>query len=197
MTKNQSVSEGLARFLDQEGRHGLDTLTLTVNGTLQHNKTYRPEIKENDKRRRDFRESLRRQLCSKVEEYQTQRIGEKRHLANIEMLSSELSERHGDILLDGTFRIGSAQKALNLYLKYCWARGIIEEPPHCPIDSIVLKEIKCRKSWTKIRTIEEYLHVIRKIKEYLHVICKAEADENGQTLARWELKIWETATSKR
>lgn len=186
--KNQSVSEGLARFLDQEGRHGLDTLTLTVNGTLQRNPTYRSEIKENDKRRHDFRESLRRQLCSKVEEYQTQRIGEERHLANIEMLSSELSERHGDILRDGTFRIGSAQKALNLYLKYCWARGIIEEPPHCPIDRIVLDEIKWRGTpWTRICTIKEYEDIIEKAKE------KA----NGKSLACWELEVWETATSKR
>lgn len=184
MTKNQSVSEGLARFLNQE------TLTLTVDGTLRRNPTYRSEIKDDDKRRRDFKESLRHQLCSQVEEYQTQRIGDERHLANIEMLSSKLSECHGDILLDGTFRIGSAQKALNLYLKYCWARGIIEEPPHCPIDSIVLKEIKCpNTSWTKICTTEEYLHFIGK--------ARKEADAQGQTLARWELQIWQDATSKR
>lgn len=189
MTRNLSVSEGLSRFLNQE------TLTLTVNGSLGRNPTYRHGI--DDKRKSEFRESLQCQLCSQVEEYQTQRIGDKRHLANIETLSSTLSERHGDILLDGTFRIGSAQKALNLYLKYCWARGVVPEPPHCPIDAIIINEIKCASSsgcrickdvtWTKIRRTSEYMHFVDKAKE--------RADENGLSLARWELEIWEKATS--
>ncbi len=88
--------------------------------------------------------------------------------------------------------------SLNLYLKYCWARGIIKEPPHCPIDSIVIEQIKCpsdkkckickNTSWTKIDDKEEYQHFIDN--------ARTKANVQGQTLACWELKIWQTAMSK-
>ena len=189
MARNRPVSEGLAKFLDQE------TFALTVNGALGRNKTYRGGIDSNS--RSGFRESLRCWLYSRVEEYRAERIGDERHLANIEALSSMLSERHGDILLGGTFHIGSAQKALNLYLKYCWARGVVLEPPHCPIDSIVLAKIaKCASdvgcricadvTWTKIRCIHEYMHFVDK--------AKVRAADKRLSLARWELGIWEEGT---
>ena len=190
MARNRSISEGLAKFLAQE------TFALTVNGAIGRNRTYRDGVDEKSKR--EFRESLRCWLSSKVREYRAERIGDKQHLTNIETLSSTLSKHHGDILLCGRFRIGTAQKALNLYLKYCWARGVVPEPPHCPIDSIVLAQItkcasgvRCRicadVTWTKIRCIHEYVHFVDK--------AKARADEKGLSLARWELGIWGAATS--
>ena len=185
------VEDPLNLFLERE------TLTFTISGALGHNPTYCCNVAE--KRKNEFRDSLRDQLSCKLEEYKEGRVQNDRHVANIEALSSILSEHHREILIDSKFRIGTAQKALNLYLKYSWARGIIEEPPHCPIDSIVLKEIKkcpsdaqCQicpnTTWTKICTIQEYLHFIDK--------ARIEADAQGQTLARWELEIWQTATSK-
>ena len=188
MASTRSVSEGLDRFLAQE------TFALTVNGAIGRNKTYRDGIDQVS--RRDFRKSLRCWLYARVGEYRAQQIGHERHLANIERLSSTLSESHGDILLDGTFHIGAAQKALNLYLKYCWARGVVLESPHCPIDSIVLAKIaKCARgvgcricadvTWTKIRCRHEYVHFVEK--------AKARAAEKGLSVARWELGIWEAA----
>jgi hypothetical protein len=52
-------------------------------------------------------------------------------------------------------RIGLAQKALNLYLKYLWCLGEIHEPPHCPLDSIVLGQVPGCKDvrWTLIATL--------------------------------------------
>ncbi len=189
MARNQSGPDGLARFLNQE------TFTLTVNAAIGRNKTYCNGI--DSKEKRSFRKSLRDSLCCRVEEYRAERVGDDRHLANIETLSSTLSKHHREILLDGRFHIGAAQKALNLYLKFCWARGIVPEPPHCPIDSIVLTKItKCARSvacpicqdvtWTKIRCIHEYMHFVDK--------AKARAADKGLSLARWELKIWEKAT---
>ena len=139
MARIRSVQEYLDKFLDQE------TLALTVNGALGRNRTYRDSVGSD--RRRAFRESLRGCLNSRLEEYRAERVSEDRHVANIDALSSGLSDRYQEILIDGRFRIGTAQKALNLYLKYGWARGMIPEPPHCPIDSIVLKKIgKCPRS---------------------------------------------------
>ena len=142
-------------------------------GALSHNPTYRCQ---DDRMRKEFRGALQRCLSSLLKEYRAERVSEARHVANIEVLSRGLSKRYGGILKCGEFRIGAAQKALNLYLKYAWARGIIPEPPHCPIDSIVLDNIKrCPKSascpichcvtWTKMRTGEEYRHFIEKARE--------------------------------
>ena len=153
MAKNCYVAEGLAKFLDQE------MFILSVSGAIGRNKTYWDGI--DPESRRGFRESLRYWLHSRVGEYRSERISDERHLANIETLSSTLSERHGYILLDGTFHIGATQKALNLYLKYWRTRGVVLELPHCPIDSIVLAQIaKCASdvgcsicadaTWTKI-----------------------------------------------
>jgi hypothetical protein len=37
------------------------------------------------------------------------------------------------------FRVGTAQKALNLYLKYLWCLGEIKTPPHCPFDRGIIQ----------------------------------------------------------
>lgn len=44
------------------------------------------------------------------------------------------------------FRIGSAQKALNLYRKYLWCLGYIPFPPHCPFDATIIDQLPvCQK----------------------------------------------------
>ena len=191
MTGAGSVRERLDGFLDRE------TFTLTVMGALGHNRTYRKDA--TPKAKSKFRDSVEEWLVAHIEEYRAGPVDDAPNVDNIEALSSELSERHGEILHDGRLRIGTAQKALNLYLKYGWARGIVHEPPHCPIDSVVLAEIKkCPKNvgcetcngttWTKIDTRHEYLHFVNKAREV--------ARARGLSLARWELEIWEAATSQ-
>ena len=189
MARIQSAQDHLDAFLESE------TFALTVNGAIGRNRTYRDNVGSN--RREEFREALRTCLNSQLDEYRSGRVGEDRHVANIEALSLRLSEHHQEILVDGRFRIGAAQKALNLYLKYAWARRVIPEPPHCPIDSVVLKEIQknprsarcqiCQNvTWTKICTTQEYLHFVHKAKNTAHAL--------GQSLACWELEVWEKAT---
>ena len=190
MASNESVQESLDEFLEQE------TFALTVMGTMGRNLTYCKNVGPD--KRLAFRESLRECLNSILQEYRTEEVSEDRHVANIEALSSQLSGRYKEILVDGKFRIGAAQKALNLYLKYGWARGIIPEPPHCPIDSIVIaniekcpKRVQCRicrdRTWTTIRTKHEYLHFVEKARDA--------ANASKQSLARWELEVWKAATS--
>ena len=190
MGRNRTVRDDLDEFLERE------IFALTVMGGLGHNPTYRKNVGADEKQA--FRECLRRCLSSRLEEYQAKPVCEGRHVANIEALSATLSERHPEILLDGKIRIGTAQKALNLYLKYAWARKIIPEPPHCPLDSNVLAKIeKCprsaqcqicrKKTWTKICTTHQYLHFVEKAREA--------ANAHGQSLACWELDVWKAATS--
>ena len=190
MTTSQTVEADLNKFLEQE------SFALTVMGALGRNRTYRKNVDPH--KRQAFRESLGECLNARLVEYGPKQISEDRHVANIEALSSTLSERYQEILIGGKFRIGTAQKALNLYLKYGWARGIIPEPPHCPIDSIVLANIEkchrntqCRicpnKTWTTICTTHEYLHFVGKARDA--------ASTHGQSLARWELEVWKAARS--
>ena len=180
-----AVADDLARFLDRE------TFMLTVLGAFGHNGTYCDGVHERQKL--CLRKTLRDWLESRLEAYGSRCVDGRDHAANIQDLSSALSECHADILLEGIFRIGTAQKALNLYLKYGWARGIVPEPPHCPLDRKVLAKIGkcpstagchiCRKvPWTQIRSIEQYVHFIDH--------AKVTAAGAGLSIARWELQNW-------
>jgi hypothetical protein len=84
------------------------------------------------------------------------------------------------LLAGGKFRIGTAQKALNLYLKYLWCLGKIRMPPHCPFDAQIIKKIPkspCQ-SWTKLKDEEEYLKLV----------AAANDTANPLSLAVWELR---------
>ena len=71
-------------------------------------------------------------------------VPENEHIARIQELSCNLSDEFGHILCNGRFRIGTAQKVLNLYLKYLWVAGEIPPPPHCPFDRIVIHDIMAK-----------------------------------------------------
>ncbi len=88
-------------------------------------------------------------------------------------------------MLAAGYRIGHAQKTLNLVLKYRWCLGLVPEPPHCPIDRIVLSKttLANKLNWTEMDRIEEYDEAIRAVR-----VC---AQATGQSIARWELATFE------
>ncbi len=151
--------------------------TLTLAGTVQRSGLYRVGTTEKD--RKPFQDSLRGFLKEMDGTYVSP-VTEEVHVANIQLLADGLSAKHADILAEGGMRIGLAQKALNLYLKYLWCLGEIPEPPHCPLDSIVFGQIPGCETvhWTRMRTIEEYAEVIGKVR-----LAAA-----GLSLAQWELE---------
>jgi len=156
----------------------LDELfTLTLAGTVQRSGLYKEGTTEKD--RKPFQDSLRKLLEEMAGEYE-HGVAEEKHVENIQRLADELSAKHEDVLAEGGMRIGHAQKALNLYLKYLWCLGEIPVPPHCPLDAIVLGQVKgCEtEHWTRMRTIEEYAEVIGKVRRAA----------GGQSLAQWELE---------
>ena len=176
----------LGRFLDRE------LLTLTRNGALGRARIYAKGV-DTEKQGKPFRDALDARLQIVGNGYRTGNVDDHEHLKNIVELSSSMSEEHRSILRGGSFRIGPAQKALNLYLKYQWARGLFAPPPHCPIDSIVLGEIQrgpvrcncpiCRTvTWTAMDDIRHYEHVI--------TVAKRTARARGWSLPEWELRIW-------
>jgi hypothetical protein len=157
---------------------------ITLAGTAQRSKLYRRESTADERNR--FRLALRCTLESLAQQYRT-RVTDARHVANIKDLARTLSKRHPDALNGARFRIGPAQKALNLYLKMLWCLDRIPTPPHCPFDRIVLSHVPgCeRVNWTQLDSLPEYERIVR---------C-ARSAANGVALADWELHLYTAALS--
>jgi len=133
---------------------------ITLAGTAQRGNLYRHEASTDE--RNQFRLALRCALETIAEQYRGP-VADALHLANINDLARTLSKRHRKALTNGRFRIGSAQKALNLHLKMLWCLDRISTPPHCPFDRIVLSHVPgCEGvNWTQFDSLAEYLHIVR------------------------------------
>jgi hypothetical protein len=154
-------------------------LSLTVRYALQRSKTYQKGAKGPNKDR--FRCALKCQLRELGRQYVIN-VDEDSHIENIKRLAENLSEGFPDILEGGRFRIGSAQKALNLYLKYLWCADQISMPPHCPFDDLIISELPdCSDiKWTTLKDIEEYRCLVRAARKRAGEI----------PLAQWELEVY-------
>ena len=148
----------------------------SLQATLRRSKTYKTE---NPKQRFEFREGVIAKVESLSEQYLKKSVSENKHIKNIEDLSESMSKKYGAYLVGKRFRIGSAQKVLNLYLKYLWCLGKIDEPPHFSIDAIMLRELPkySHISWTKLNNIDKYRDIIKEAKNVA----------GDQSLAEWEL----------
>lgn len=124
-------------------------------------------------------DELRKLLSSIEEKYINANISEQEHIEFIENTSSTLSVRLGAYLHNGTFRIGVAQKLINLHLKYLWTSGFCAEPPHCPIDGIIRDYANIQYNWTQSNCINEYIQAVDSLKSV--------AKEENLTLSQWEL----------
>ena len=156
--------------------------SLTVRAAFPRSKTYRQDAEDPGKK--EFRRTLREQLEELAQQY-TVAVDEKTHIRNIELLANSLSEEFAHVLHDGRFRIGSAQKVLNLHLKYLWCRDRIPMPPHCPFDSAIIGDLPgCSHiKWTTLDNIEDYRRLVE----------AARAKAGDDSLARWELGVYNSA----
>ena len=170
--------------MDNQRNHFLENefITMSILGALGRSNTYIE--KADDKLKEKLRKDLRRQLFELGHRYGTV-LTEEEHIENIATLSDDLSQRYKACLVKGRFRIGIAQKALNLYLKYLWCAGTIARPLHCPFDSIVIRKLLAYKGprWTQIDDIEQYKTLV--------ILAKQVA--NGKPLSEWELALWNEA----
>ena len=159
-------------------------MTLTINGALQ---TRGKEVYSNkdEKCRKQIRGELKRQLSS-LEKHYRQGVSEVQHLENIKHLAYQMTNKFSKDLEGGRFRIGIAQKALNLHLKYMWCMGLIKTPPHCPFDArIIAKLAICQgvSSWTESDNINDYQRWVS--------AAKVEAQKKSYpSLSDWELQVF-------
>ena len=155
---------------------------LSWNGSVQRNPTYKKGESPSYKRV-IFREGLF-DYCDKelLPMYKNQEICECIHYKNIKKLKEEAEGyENGKILLGGKYKIGTAQKLLNLYLKYLWCKGMSKKPTHCPLDGKILNHVDWPgESWTKWKCIDEYKDAIAWIKKYT----------GGEHIADWELRTF-------
>ncbi|MBI1182715.1 hypothetical protein GC194_00480 [bacterium] len=105
----------------------------------------------------------------------------------IEKLANDITKLLPNDLNNSRFRIGTAQKLINVYWKFLWLFELTEkEPLHCPIDSIILGTLdEPFKSlrWTQLDSIGQYKEIIEEIR------IKAEAKD--QSIAVWELEVYD------
>lgn len=170
-------------------------LKFSLNAALGRSTTYSNEA--TDPMKNEFRECFRNILKCLGKQYK-EKVEEAEHIKNIECICDTLSDKHAATLRNGRLRVGIAQKALNLYLKYLWRCGCIKEPPHCPLDSVVLKMLKrelrqagerwtpIKSKWTEINEMREYMDWIKKIEEVV----------NECSIAQWELKAFNKERDK-
>lgn len=150
----------------------------TIQAAFQRGNVYAPNLSEKDKN--DIKNSIKDEL-EKITNNYIKNISEADHIKNIEHLSQAITQNHSKKLKNGRLRIGTTQKLLNVYIKFLWCLGEAREPRHCPIDGIVLKEIKDNQKWTELKSIEEYKKIISKIRKHIN---------NNETIAKWEWKLW-------
>jgi hypothetical protein len=178
----ETIDMQKSRFVSAE------LFSLTFMGVAQRGRLYSDGSGSTGESRESFRLSLRLILEDLAENY-TSQIDDQTHIANIEKLSNDLSWAHRAILNGGRLRIGSAQKALNLYLKYLWCMGQVMTPPHCPFDSVIIGRLPgCETvKWTQLDCIETYKNLVSS--------ARTKAKKIGLFIAEWQLKAYSDVRS--
>ena len=162
-------------------RNEEDAMRNSIGAALQHNKTYQNNISQRD--RRQFREALKTRLRNYSFNYQ-EIVADKDHLQRITETCDQLSNQYEHILFKKRLRIGTVQKALNLYLKFLWCLEFIqEEPPHCPVDRAILTTAGIVGNWTQLDDIDLYMDWINQLRQVAQ-------NQGYPTLSAWEISIW-------
>lgn len=132
-----------------------------------------------------FREDLMAYVERELLPVYTFDVSESAHISNLQKLVDFGTTSGGSILGPLGYKFGVAQKLLNLLLKYHWCLGHIVEPPHCPVDRIVLEKTSLRGklNWTEIVSAEQYMHAVSAIRQV--------AKPLSLSLAQWELAYYQ------
>jgi hypothetical protein len=152
---------------------------LTLGATMQRSRIYRAGIAEHE--RSSLHSTLKRVIDAVAPAYAVP-VGDTDHVTNICSIAETITRAHAPLLRDGRFRLGPAQKALNLFLKYLWCAGTIPIPPHCPFDYLIIskleKSAQCR--WTELDDVSQYQRLVD----------AARQQARGVPLAQWELELY-------
>jgi len=151
------------------------------NASVQHSALYKEGAWKNQREEIDvFKRKVVDYIKDNLIPQYKEKISEMRHLENIRNLIEYANKVDTGVLGENGYKYGVAQKLLNLALKYYWCLGEIEEPPHCPVDKIIIDQTRYRgRNWTQIVEEKEYSEIISAI--------KALAEQDSCSISQWEL----------
>ncbi|OGY63626.1 MAG: hypothetical protein A3I89_00215 [Candidatus Harrisonbacteria bacterium RIFCSPLOWO2_02_FULL_41_11] len=147
-----------------------------------------PFYKNNKINREPIKKYLRDELWKLSIKY-SQKIKGNNHIKTIEDFKNQANKKFSGKLAGSGFTFGRAQKLVNLYLKYMWVCEYIKEPPHCPIDSSIIKKLG--------RELHKLSFLKMNKDEYKKVISKIEKKKGNQSIAEWELNIFNSTIINR
>lgn len=201
--KKSKIKEIQARFLDEMAMRGAISASVRETNVYSANTTN----KQKDVALRKWQTSIR-EIAKRYKNLRTRDdfISDVRRLQDMINCDQEIKQmfckldESGDIIANEYgIRIAQCQKSLSIYLKYLWCYGLIETPPVCPIDRVILNICKeyykqnrnvadrqekielCSLNWTRIDDINKYTRLVEITEEVAgSQICTAE----------WELKKW-------
>jgi hypothetical protein len=152
--------------------------------SVQRTNLYNPAIKYQDRDSYAFRTEVLKYIEDNLLPDYLEACSEAAHIVNIEKLVVFSTEAGGELLSKDGYKLGVAQKLLNLLLKYLWCLGHIAEPPHCPVDRIVIGKTPLREklNWTEIKSAVKYIEAIQAIKTV--------AQAQQLSLSKWELQFY-------
>ncbi len=170
---------------------------LSVAAAFQHISVYTD--KSETKGRKELREKLKKLVQDIVQQQYLSKVSDEKHLKNIEKIRTE-SKLLKEVSLSFDFSFGVAQKLLNLYLKYLWCLDLLNEtdPPHFPVDSIIIKELSKEgktiqmkplaldKPWSQFENEDIYLEVIN----YAKALKEKHPTLKNKSLAAIELELY-------
>ena len=155
----------------------------------QHNSLYAKNASVEQKAR--LRSDWRDFLLSLEARYRKPRSGEFL-IKDILLLRRRMNAHHGTAFrttrhprfnTDPGFRLSHAQKSITVFLKHLWCLGRIAEPPHCPVDGIILGKAGLKYPKTKWGYVNDLATHCGQIK-----CLRAAANRSKQSLAEWELR---------
>lgn len=157
---------------------------LAWGASVQRAKLYRSGLSFQDRAADGFREKVLDFVESALLSSYIASCSEEKHIANIQALVAFGSSAGANLLGPDGYKFGVAQKLLNLLLKYLWCLGHIPEPPHCPVDRLILAKtaLRGKVNWTDIKTEDEYKKAIEAIR-VVAALAKL-------SLAQWELQFY-------
>ena len=157
---------------------------LAWGASVQRAKLYNAAVALKDRNGDAFRTAVLTFIeTSLLSKYKT-KCSETDHVQNIQSLVTFGTTAGGNLLGPDGYKFGIAQKLLNLLLKYLWCLGHIAEPPHCPVDRIVLSKTTLRDklNWTEIKTAAKYNEAISAIRVVARTV--------NLSLPEWELQFY-------
>lgn len=153
-------------------------------GSVQRAKLYKENIDSNSREVVIFRTKVIKFAVDNMIPQYAVVCTEEQHYKNIQSLIDYANTINPGILREDGYKYGVAQKLLNLALKYYWCLGLIADPPHCPVDRIIISKTthSGKINWTQIKEKTEYQKVIEDIKML--------ARKSELSIPAWELSIF-------